>query len=358
MDVAIVVEGNVLRVVGHSTECLAPILSCCELEAVVSLEVAGNREAAILRIATGGDVLKLNDTVGLPVPSTPGCTDHIDGSGIVSLGLLLEFVGERVAYRATCELEGEGHLVLAGAVCADDVRSTRGEVLLVLCPAEVGVGLDCAFCVESDLPSCVVSELEVTVVTKLLSAKGVGGTFVGKLTNLERGEAPAVHTATHAVLSLGNENLSVVKFAILVEVENDVIEGLLCSLHLRSVVAFHKSSLKNGSCRVAVIDTGKFCRGELCELSTVLDGPVASLPSEGELLVCIENDVLLEHTVTSGLIVGLVCSGGHCISSLELVAKHHIDAVLNDIVDIVGLVRIVLLAAGESEHCHCGNSKK
>ena len=73
MQIAVAVEGDVIGIVGHAAERLAPVIlyiDGAELNAVVLKEIAGGYEAAVLRIATGGNVLEFDDSVGAPCPST------------------------------------------------------------------------------------------------------------------------------------------------------------------------------------------------------------------------------------------------------------------------------------------------
>ena len=297
-----------LAVVAVVAEVSVPCLDCAELELVSCGEVAGAPEEA----GCGRNAGELDDAVGSPIPVAECVADHVHGLGSGRLLGALCGVGEALVELALGKLEGEGDVVSAALLNLDVVVVCKSEAVAGF--AEGGLSLYLAGVVEGDLPVVAGGELELTVLGKLLILEGEGDAFVLELgLGVGGGESPAVHTAAYAeVAGIQEDDDAVLVFLAevigLVDIEDDVIQAGLADLHCGSVVADDQAALEDLG---RVVGISLFLgSGEGLEGCAVAGLVLAVVVEQVEFLACLEDDVLLVHTGTLGL-VDLVETGCH-----------------------------------------------
>ena len=136
--------------------------------------------------------------------------------------------------------------------------------------------------------------------------------------------------------------MGVVKIVVLVQVKHDVIKTCFRNLHLRSAFANLKFALEDSGSGVVLIDAGSCFGSELCQSSAVKGLLTGVNPNQGEILAALQNDIFLEHTVTSSLAVSLVDTVCHNQQRINFVKAssfaEDVNTVLDQIIYIDGFV--------------------
>ena len=218
-----------------------------------------------------------------------------------------ELILEAVSYITTCQIEGQGNIILT-SVSNSNVLTTLEAI-----QTEVSVSFYLLSVVQVDLPSVTVFEFELTSSSQFLifpaPCEGLSAS-----SNLDRalGPTPAVHTTGNTPLNLSDNDLRTtnsLESFVLIEIKDDVVESGFSNFHLNVLRQFTFVTKQRH-------EIGQ--KGVIAQLCAVVNGQLTLFLNEMEFLTSLENDVFLVHSVTLSIFLSLIVTRTHLTFSNEI----------------------------------------